>query len=303
MTETVPGNDFTTDAVRAFRAVVRAAGQNWTAGDAGAVTDLLTEAAGGDPVLADLVRTGGCLLDEFLEGCRHRRTSIDGPHDLAHELIEGSGVGPDTRAALADAYLIAIARWSADDHGQPGDAEAALREAVDPDVLVTRRECGPVVLVPDTDPGRTTRITQRIMRALDGRGWLATAVRPRSEIPDGFREAADVLRLVTAGRRRPGRYTLADVLVEYAVVQDEAAVEQLVSLIGPLRDHASLRETLIVWIDLDYNRNSAARRLFIHRSTLDYRLQRIGVVTGYDPSTGHGAQMLTLAVIAEAVRA
>jgi hypothetical protein len=303
MTKTATGCDFTTESARAFRTAVRAAGENWAADDSGAVADLLAEAAGGDPVLAELVRTGGCLLEEFLEGYRRRRTSVDGPHDLAHELIEGRFVGPDADVGLASSYLIAIARWSGDDHGQTRDAETALCAAVDPDVLMTRRECGLVVLVPDTDPDRTMRITQQIMRSLDGGGWLATATRPRFEIPDGFREAADVLRLVTAARRRSGRYTVTDVLVEYAVVQDEAAMEQLVSLIGPLRDHANLRETLTAWIDLDYNRNSAARRLFVHRSTLDYRLQRIGVLTGCDPGTGHGAQMLTLAVVVDAVRA
>ena len=73
----------------------------WTVGDSGAVADLLAEAAGGDPVLAELGRTGGCLLDEFPEGCRRRRMFADGPYDVAHELIEGRLVRPDAGVRLA----------------------------------------------------------------------------------------------------------------------------------------------------------------------------------------------------------
>jgi DNA-binding PucR family transcriptional regulator len=111
-----------------------------------------------------------------------------------------------------------------------------------------------------------------------------------------------VLRLVVAGLRPSGAYTISDVLVEYAVTLNEKVRTDLAAVIRPLRAHKVLWETLTVFVDSDYSRNKAARSLFIHRSTLDYRLRRIGDVTGCDPTSGRGAQMLTAAMIAEALQ-
>ncbi len=97
-------------------------------------------------------------------------------------------------------------------------------------------------------------------------------------------------------------YSISDVLVEYAVIRHEEVTENLVAVIKPLRAHAVLWETLTALIDADYNRNKAAKNLFIHRSTLDYRLQRIASVTGCDPTSGRGVQLLTAALIADTVR-
>nr|WP_246563360.1 helix-turn-helix domain-containing protein [Streptomyces roseirectus] len=58
---------------------------------------------------------------------------------------------------------------------------------------------------------------------------------------------------------------------------------------------------MTAFVDADCSGNKAARTLFIHRSTLDHRLSRIGDATGYDPTGGRGAQTLTAALIAEAL--
>ncbi|MEO6090026.1 MAG: helix-turn-helix domain-containing protein [Umezawaea sp.] len=90
------------------------------------------------------------------------------------------------------------------------------------------------------------------------------------------------LRLVLAGRRPAGVYTIAEVLVEHAVTTNDRITAQLVEIIRPLRDHPVLWQTLVALLDADFSRNQATRNLFVHRSTLDYRLRRIAKVTGYD---------------------
>lgn len=282
-----------------FRARVRAAGERWVTDRQDGLAAVLAEAAAGDPELAELARVGGSLLEDFLDGFR-RQAGADqalAPHrDLAGDLIHGRDVAPEVLAGLASRYLIAVVRFPDAGRGRP-----ALHEAAGTGVLKTRRDNAVVLLVPDVDADRTARITKQLTQCLAGKGWLALAERPKEEIADGYAEAADVMRLVVAGRRPGGAYRISDVLVEYAVTSHERVTENLAAVIKPLRAHGVLWETLTVLIDADYNRNKAARDLFIHRSTLDYRLQRIASITGFDPTSGRGAQVLTAAMIADAV--
>ena len=124
----------------------------------------------------------------------------------------------------------------------PGKAVPA--EIAGPGVLSTRHEGDLVLLVPDIDATRTSRVTGHLTQWCDGSGWLAIANRSRSQLADGYREAGDVMRLVAAGRRPSGVYRISDVLVEYAVIRHEEVAGNLVAMIEPLRAHAVLWETL-----------------------------------------------------------
>ena len=44
-----------------------------------------------------------------------------------------------------------------------------------------------------------------------------------------------------------------------------------------------LQNTLDTYIEENGNLNQTAKKLYIHRNTLSYRLQKIGEVTGKDP--------------------
>lgn len=282
-----------------FLARVRAAGEKWAGDNEGELLSVLLQAAGDSPGLADLVRDSGAILEEFLAGFLRHAEGIGAntPRDVAADLIADRPVPRDVLDDLAARYLVVVVRSCA-----IGPDEVVPAEITGPDVLSTRREDDLVLLVPDVDAGRASRVTERLTQWLNGDGWLAIAQRDRSELADGFREATNVMRLVVAGRRASGAYGISDVLVEYAVIGHEEVVEKLVDVIKPLRAHTVLWETLIALIDVDYNRNQAAKNLGIHRSTLDYRLQRIATVTGCDPTSGRGVHLLTTALIADAVR-
>jgi hypothetical protein len=281
-----------------FLSRVRAVGEKWTGDRQGDLVDSLLQAAGDDPALADLVRDSGRIIEEFLKGVRQAEAGTaagaSAPRDLVADLVTDRPVPKAVLDGLAPRYLIVLARSSGTGRGKALPAEIA-----GPGVLSTRHENGMVLLVPDIDANRTT---EHLTQWLGGSGWLAIAKRSRAQLADGFREASDVMRLVTAGRRPSGAYSISDVLVEYAVTRHERVAENLVAVIKPLRAHTVLWATLTALIDADYNRNKAAKYLFIHRSTLDYRLQRIASVTGCDPTSGRGVQLLTAALIADSVR-
>jgi hypothetical protein len=278
-----------------FLAEVRSAGERWAAGHRGDVVSVLLETAGDDPELAELVRNGGSIIEEFLEG--FRRNAVNPPKDLAADLVAGREVPKSVLRGLAPRYLVVLARG-----GVAEQFTAVPDEIAGPGVLSASHHGDLVLLVPDAGACRRGRVVEHLTGRLDGDGWIALAQRGRAELADGFREAADVLRLVAAGRRPSGVYSVPDVLVEYAVIRHQEVARNLVDVIKPLRAHTALWETLAALIAADYNRNKAANDLFIHRSTLDYRLQRIASVTGCDPTSGRGVQVLTAALIADSVR-
>jgi hypothetical protein len=277
--------------VAEFCAKVSAVGETWAGSSRSAgLTELLCAAAAGDPELARLARAGGQLLEAFVEGLS--RTAVVPPSsDLAADLIDGRRLPQDVLDRLAAAYVVVLARRveQQQDHRAPDFAGHT--------VLSTRRSGVLVLLVPAGDSALLDRITGQLVQE----SWVSTASGPVTALEGVHAEAAEVLRLVVAGRRPAGVYTMTDVLVEHAITSNDSVATRLTELIRPLRENQMLWETLVALISADFNRNQAARELFIHRSTLDYRLQRIAKVTGCDPASGRGARLLSAALIADAV--
>ncbi len=277
-----------------FRAKVRAAGQEWSGSQPDELVELLTRAAAGDPRMAAVMRAGGRLLKDFLDG--YQQKSAVEPEDLAGDLVDGRPLAAEVLDGLAARYLVVVIRPAG-----PGSEVDALHAAAGQGALMTHRDDNLVLLAPVEGSGSAERCVRRLTQCLGGRGWLATAEREKTLVAEGFDEASCVLRLVLAGMRPRGGYSISDVLVEYAVTLHERVRSDLAAMIRPLRAHGVLWETLVAFIDADYSRNKTARNLFVHRTTVDYRLRRVAAITGCDPTSGRGAQMLTAAMIAEAV--
>jgi DNA-binding PucR family transcriptional regulator len=84
-------------------------------------------------------------------------------------------------------------------------------------------------------------------------------------------------------------------------VRDPLVSQRLVCVIQPLLGYDVLLETLEILIRTDFNRTNASRELFVHRSTLDYRIRRIDEVTGYNPMSSRGAHLLRAAMTVHAM--
>jgi hypothetical protein len=270
-----------------FRAKVRAAGEQWAGNRPVGLTELLCAAAADDPELLRLARAGAQLLEDFLDGlCCNPVLPPSG--DLAADLIDGTALPHDVLDGLAPVYAVLISE----------QRDARVHEHECQGVLRTSRSGLLVLLVPE----RETELLDKIAGQLaSGTRWVAVARRPVAELADAYTEATDVLRLVSAGCRPAGTYTVADVLVEQAIAANAAVTAQLAEIIRPVRQNQVLWETLVALVHADFNRNQASRDLFVHRSTMDYRLQRIAKITGWDPAGGHGAQQLRAALFADAV--
>src|SRR5689334_11590344 len=85
-----PVGDDTPSGPEDFLAKVREAGERWAGDRQDDLVDVLLQAAGDDPELAELVRGSGSIIEEFLEG--FARKYVIRPRNLAADLIAGHEV-------------------------------------------------------------------------------------------------------------------------------------------------------------------------------------------------------------------
>ena len=119
-----------------------------------------------------------------------------------------------------------------------------------------------------------------------------------SDVPRAAAQAHDILRLTRTLDKPPGAYLLRDVLLEYQLTRPSDARAALAGLIEPLDRNPDLLRTLEAYLDEDLDRRRTATALHVHPNTFDYRLRRIIELTGLDPATTNGLQLLGAALAA-----
>ncbi|MET9699596.1 helix-turn-helix domain-containing protein [Streptomyces sp. NPDC006529] len=242
--------------------------------------------------------------------------------NLADVLLAGR---PARRAAerygrtLADRYDVVVFRLP----DAPGGAATGMLRAVrteldrNPEVLATLKGEGGVLLVPVAQEqaegggaaargGRGQRrpcAARRLLARLDAAAELpciaaAATARDHDAVAQAHTEACEVLALAEALGRSPGLYRLADLAVEYQLVQPGPARDALARTLAPLADQPHLLETLRAFLAAGHRRAEAADALTVHRNTLTYRLGRIHLLTGYDATSPADARRLSAALTA-----
>ena len=150
--------------------------------------------------------------------------------------------------------------------GTPEKLEAA------PKLLIEHFGPGPVVVGPAVDS-------------------LNDAARSANEAINGY-------RAVVAWPQAPRPVRAHDLLPERVLINDEKAIQTLVSEIyRPLQeDKGPLLETLNAYLGSGRSLESAARGLYVHPNTVRYRLRKVSEVTGWDPVDPRESYVLQLAL-------
>ncbi|WP_037781786.1 PucR family transcriptional regulator [Kitasatospora purpeofusca] len=152
---------------------------------------------------------------------------------------------------------------------------------------------GGVVLVPlEHDPEavpeqaweRLAETLRRLARAAGVAVRAGGSASAPAEVPAGAALAAEVLEVALAVGRAPGLHRLDDLLVEYQLSRPSRARSRLAALLAPLDDAGELLTTLRVHLAGGLSRRHTAQVLHLHPNTVDYRLRRIAVRTGLDPT-------------------
>ena len=241
-----------------------------------------------------LVEVAHLLVKEFLTGsARSPMAVVPSGADrraLVEAVLSGGRIQPELAAKLEAAYVVAMLRF-----GVPIAPEAVLELLQKHDeagVLSTPTSDGVVALVPRRDSADQDQLFADFTRIAGRSVWMATTERDVEDLGSAHQEVRDVLALAVATGREPGHYRVDDVLLEYAVIRDPLISARLREVIKPLLSFEALLETLECLVRNDFSRVAAAKELYVHRSTLDYRIHRIEQITGFNPMTPRGAQSL-----------
>ncbi|MET8627759.1 helix-turn-helix domain-containing protein [Kitasatospora sp. NPDC004669] len=121
-----------------------------------------------------------------------------------------------------------------------------------------------------------------------------------AEVSGAATLAYEVLDVARAFGRPPGLHRLDDVLLEYQLTRPSQARSRLAALLEPLADGGELLTTLRTHLAGGLNRRLTASALHLHPNTVDYRLRRVAVLTGLDPSSPADVLRITAAIAARA---
>ncbi|MFB7718349.1 PucR family transcriptional regulator [Nocardia sp. NPDC056100] len=128
---------------------------------------------------------------------------------------------------------------------------------------------------------------------------VATLAAPE-QIPTAAAQAHELLTMAGKLGWAARLYRFDDLALEYQLSREGFGRDVLGSLLDPLDTHPELLRTLERHIGTNLNRQRTARLLHVHSNTVDYRLKRIGQLTGYDPTQATGLWHLRAALIARA---
>jgi hypothetical protein len=228
---------------------------------------------------------------------------------LAEVLIAGESALAAAQAAgerLAPGYLVmACATASLAPSGAL--RKPAISRAIEaiPGTLYCRSQSRLVVLFPveasrQRAEAAAAGLAGRLCALAGQPVFAARAYRPGlAGIPASLDEACGALCLAMAIPDADGRlYRMDELLVELAISRQPDICQRLAALLSPLDAGTDLRHTLEVLLACNLDRERAARELCIHRRTLRYRVDRIRDLSGIDPDSVRGLQLLRAALTA-----
>jgi len=230
---------------------------------------------------------------------------------LAEAVIAGEPALAAAHAArerLAPGYLVMACAAS-----PVAQADALHRPAVGkavesvPGTLYCADRARLVVLLPVEAPSRRAQaaataaeLAERLRSVTGQPACAAQAYRPGlAQVPASLSEAHSTLSLAMAIPDTDRRlYRADDLLVELAIFRQPDIRQRLADLLSPLEAGTDLRHTLTILLACNLDRERAARELCIHRRTLRYRIDRIRDLSGIDPDSVGGLQVLRAALTA-----
>ncbi|MGH3724895.1 MAG: PucR family transcriptional regulator [Mycobacterium sp.] len=170
-----------------------------------------------------------------------------------------------------------------------------LDSHVDEPVLTSLDAQGGTILLPTT--GLEESLMGPFAEIADGPVIAGLSHAAPTEIASAAQEARDVAMLASDLGRTPGLFRLHDLLVEYQLTRPSRARDLLTERLKPLIDLPHLKQALTAYLQHEHSRKLAAKSLFIHPNTLDYRLRRVAELTGLDPTVPSAARVLSAAVL------
>ncbi|QLY30529.1 PucR family transcriptional regulator [Nocardia huaxiensis] len=242
-------------------------------------------------------------------------------HTLTSALLGGhptSTMARECGIEIADSYaVVALSIPAQAEESEPGlDGKVVARRKLRRVQAELATRCGDAALSLLSVDGGTILIPCTTTTSLELEDLIAqlsraarvpvtaTAVTATPEgVPNAADQAHELLDMVHRLDCVPGVYRFDDLALEFQLTRPGPGREYLGSLLDPLDEHPELLETLQRHISNNLNRQRTARVLHVHTNTVDYRLKRIGQLTGFDPGQSSGLWYLRSALVARTYRA
>jgi hypothetical protein len=246
-------------------------------------------------VVIALRATDRLLTEAMLDDGGDARALAAAGTALAAELMSAFCGGDDE---LADALLAG---------GAPDGAAAfytvvSVRGALPERVVSAFRKRGPVLLATSGHlllplaEAAALPLCEEVCAEVGGEVWFSLAERPAARVALARKEVDEIDALVASLGRPPGVYRIDDMLFESAVMETPEVRDELGKAVAPLLANPVLVETVLALLEADGNRAVAVKKLFIHRSTIDYRLWQIEQLTGLSPVNPRDLAVLGTAI-------
>jgi hypothetical protein len=247
-------------------------------------------------VVVALRSTDRLLTEAMLDDGGDARALAAAGTALAAESLSAFCAGDD---GLADALL---AGGGAPDGAAAFYTVVSVRGALQDRVVSAFRRSGPVLvatsghlLLPLAEAAALP-LCREVCEELGGEVWLCVAERPAARVPLARKEVDEIDALVSSLGRPPGVYRIDDMLFESAVLDTPEVRDELGKVVAPLLANPVLVETVLALLEADGNRAVAVKKLFIHRSTIDYRLWQVEQLTGLCPVNPRDLAVLGTAI-------
>jgi hypothetical protein len=246
-------------------------------------------------VVVALRSTDRLLTESMLDDDGDARALAAAGTALAAELLFAFCDNDD---GLADALLAG----NAPDGAAPFYSVVSVRGVLADRVVSAFRKRGPVllatsghVLLPLAEAAALP-VCRDVCAELGGEVWFCVAERPAARVALARKEVDEIDALAASLGRPPGVYRIDDMLFESAVLQTPEVRDELGKVVAPLLANPVLVETVLALLEADGNRAVAVKKLFIHRSTIDYRLWQVEQLTGLSPVSPRDLAVLGTAI-------
>jgi purine catabolism regulator len=260
----------------------------------------------GEPLIVERHALGHAAVAVAIETLRRRAAAeaearVRG--DFVWELASGALAGRQEMTAKAVLLGYALER---DYHVLLAESEEGDGDALDDAVRHLRRHGGPagvqasrrgervLAVVPADAPAalEPAALARQVAEAVgEGVSWgVADGACALGELADGLARAESALRVGRA-LRGPGTVADAEALGPFLLLDtlagDDEACRTAAAVLAPLEHYDAetsrdLVHTLEVYLEENGNTTSAARRLFLNRHSLMYRLRKVEALTGRD---------------------
>jgi hypothetical protein len=269
-------------------------GELWSQAEPGDVTDLLRlsqwMARTSGTLERLLVRTYSQLLDPKRQRAE-RRTAM--AERLLAGLVHDGAETDGAEFRVAPAYLVVVL-------GSPMPADV---ESLPPTTLVGQCEGRTHLLVPVPHTAARAMAWSTVAQWARERGVLATGevAIGAGAVPAAAATARRLVTIAQAVGAAPGLVPLRELTLESSLATNREGLERLAAVLDPLDAEPRLLTTLTTFFAEDLDRTRTSSVLYLSRGGLSLRLERVGKLTGLDPRTTRGIQVLGAALSARAL--